>query len=237
MLSFLREQESQNASDRSSPAAGPESGPGAEASGPQEYLTVAANRQSLRRSTTVLAVLVGLGLLCLLLMIRRSQPQAASATPGGGDQTKIEAAITRLTGVRSEMADRTGEIVQKFYQFSDVSQVKVGELAKNPFEVDGLAKDLRTATVVEDPQAQADLIHRRRLEQQAKTLKLLSIMRSDQGDCCMINDHILRQGDVVEGFQIVRIGSSFVELTWPNGGAGTSVSPTEETKITLKLSE
>ena len=73
-------------------------------------------------------MLVGIGLLGLMLMIRRSQPQAASAAPAAGDQTKIEAAITRLTGVRSEMADRMDEIVKKFYEFSDVVQVKVDEL-------------------------------------------------------------------------------------------------------------
>ena len=43
------------------------------------------------------------------------------------------------------------EIVKKFYEFSDVVQVKVGELAKNPFEVEGFTKDLKTGVVVEDP--------------------------------------------------------------------------------------
>ena len=38
------------------------------------------------------------------------------------------------------MADRMDEIVQKFYEFSDVFQVKVGELAKNPFEVEGFVQ-------------------------------------------------------------------------------------------------
>jgi hypothetical protein len=80
---------------------------------------VATNSKSLRRSTMLVAVLVGIGLVSLLLMIRRSAPQAASARETAGDQ-KIEAAISRLTGGRTEMAGRMDEIVKKFYEFSDV---------------------------------------------------------------------------------------------------------------------
>jgi hypothetical protein len=238
MLSFMREQEPQNASDR--PAGGPDAqeGPASDLSESQEYLTVAANSKSLRRSTTLVAVLVAIGLLCLMMMIRRSQPQAASAAPAVGDQTKIEAAISRLTGVRSEMAGRMDEIVNKFYQFSDVVQVKVDELVKNPFEVEGFMKDLKTGAPVENPQAQAEMLRRQRIEQQAKTLKLLSIMRAEQGDCCMINDRILRQGESIEGFKIVRIGGNFVELAWPpSAGSEPAVPSTEEMKTVLKLSD
>lgn len=238
MLSFMREQEPHNASDR--PSGGPDAPEGSlsDLSGSQEYLTVAVNRKSVRRSTTLVAVLVGIGLLCLMMMIRRSQPQAASAAPAVGDQTKIEAAISRLTGVRSEMADRMDEIVRKFYEFSDVVQVKVDELVKNPFEVEGFMKDLKTGAPVEDPQAQAEMLRRQKIEQQAKTLKLLSIMRSEEGDCCMINDRILRQGETIEGFKIVRVGGNFVELVWsPSGASEAGLPPAEEMKTVLKLSE
>jgi hypothetical protein len=234
----MREQETQNAGERPAAEAGPLDLPAAAGGGPQEYLTVAASSKNLRRSTALVAALVGIGLVCLLLMIRKSQPQAAAAGEVRDDQTKIEAAISRLTGVRSEMADRMDEIVRKFYEFSDVVQVKVDELVKNPFEVEGFAKELSAGSPVNDPQAQAELIRRQRLQQQASTLKLLSIMRSDQGDCCMINDQILRSGDVIEGFRITRIGGSAVELVWlPDETAGAGVSTTDEMKIVLKLSE
>ncbi len=237
MLSFMREQEPKNASEHSSSGPGSPGGSAADASGSQEFLTVAANSKSLRRSTMLVVVLVGIGLVSLLLMIRRSQPQAASAGEKTGDQTRIESAITRLTGVRSEMAGRMDEIVKKFYEFSDVVQVKVNELVKNPFEVEGFAKDLKTAVVPDDPAAAA-LFRRQQIEQQAKTLKLLSIMRSEQGTCCMINDQILRKGDVIEGFTIVEIANNSVVLAWPSSGttdAGTA--KTDEMKTTLKLSE
>jgi len=239
MLSFMHEQDPKKASERSAPGSGSPGGPASEASGSQEYLTVAANSKSLRRSTILVVALVAVGLVSLLLMIRRSQPQAASAGESAGDQTRIESAITRLTGVRSEMAGRMDEIVQKFYEFSDVVQVKVNELVKNPFEVEGFAKDLKESVVAEDGTAQAELVRRQRILQRAKTLKLVSIMRTaEKGICCMINDQIVRQGDVIEGFTIVEIANNTVTLAWPGAemtDAGTL--KTDEMKTILKLSE
>ena len=235
MLSFMREPESQNGTGRPSPKGGPPRVPTMNVPETQEFLTVAANGKSLRRSTTLVVALVVVGVLCLLVMIRRSQPQAASGAPGQGDQAKIEAAISRLTGVRSEMADRMGEIVDKFNAFSDVAQVRVGELVKNPFEEEGGAPDLSTQVVTDAAQDQSDLT--RRMEQQARTLKLLSIMRSDQGNSCMINDQILGRGETIAGFTVVEIGTNSVELACRiNGGSEAGAAPTEEMKILLKLS-
>jgi hypothetical protein len=230
MLSFMREQESKNASEHSVPRS---PGGGADASGPQEYLTVAANNKSLRRSTMLVVALVAIGLVALLLMIRRSQPQAAMAGGGAGDTTKIESAISRLTGVRSEMAGRMDEIVKKFYEFSDVSQVKVSELTKNPFEVEGSVPD--QAVALDNSADQAAFLRLQR----ARTLKLVSIMRTPgQGTCCMINDQILREGDVIEGFKIVEIGNNSVTLVWlPGETAEAGTSQTDEMKTILKLSE
>ncbi|NLH42417.1 MAG: hypothetical protein GX448_11320 [Planctomycetes bacterium] len=239
MLSFMREPESGTASEHA--AAGP--GPQAAASaGPeaQEYLTVAANSKNLRRSTILVAVLVAIGLVCLMFMIRKSQPQAASAKEAVSDETKIEAAISRLTGVRSEMTNRMGAIITKFYEFSDVFQVKVNELSKNPFEVQGLTmKGLKGQAVVgDDPQIQAELIRREKMQERGRTLRLLSVMRSDQGDSCMINDQILQQGQSIEGFTVHQIRDNSVELVWSEGATSdNAASETKDWTITLKLSE
>lgn len=48
-------------------------------------------------------------------------------------------------------------------------------------------------------------------------LQLLSIMQSDQGDCCMIGDKILYEGDSIEGFKVSQIGDSFVKLETSDG--------------------
>jgi hypothetical protein len=240
MLSFMHEQEAGTSSDHSSTSTGPEGAPPAGSPDAQEFLTVAASRKNVRRSTILVAILVAIGLVCLMFMIRKSQPQAASAKQAKTDETKIEAAISRLTGVRSEMAGRMDAIVKKFYEFSDVFQVKVSELSKNPFEVEGLTmKGLKDQGAAgEDPQAQAELLRRQKMQEKAGTLKLLSIMRSDSGHSCMINDRILQQGQTIEGFTILQIGSNFVELAWSDGTTpDNTASETKDWTITLKLSE
>jgi len=238
MLSFMREPGPEKATESASATTGPQGGRSADL-GPQEFLTVASNRKNLRRSTIVVVVLLAVGLLGLVLMIRKSQPQAASASPGSDEQTKIEDAIGRLTGASTEMVDRMDEIVKKFYEFSDVFQVKVSELVKNPFEVEGFVKNLKGDLPVDgDPRVQAELVRRQRLQQEASTLRLLSIMRSEAGPCCMINDQILRQGDRIEDFTVREIGNNFVALAETrHNTSDSSGSGNEEVTITLKLSE
>ncbi len=238
-MSFMREQGAGNSSEHSPAATEPQGVP-AGAPEAQEFLTVAASSKNVRRSTITVAILVAIGLVCLLFMIRKSQPQAAAAKQAASDETKIDAAIHRITGVRSEMVDRMEVILQKFSEFADVFQVKVHELVKNPFEVEGyMMMGLKGQAVVsEDPQVQAEMIRRQKMQEKAGTLRLLSIMRSDKGNSCMINDQILQQGQVIEGFTVVQIGSNSIELVWsPEEASDGSVAQAEDIKITLKLSE
>ena len=101
-------------------------------------------------------------------------------------------------------------------------------------------KDIKDEVITIDVgEAQASLLRRRRMQQLAGSLQLLSVMQSGQGNSsCMINDQILRQGDTIEGFTITRIGADSVELTWQNDRvSGTAMSETEDVKIMLKLSQ
>jgi preprotein translocase subunit SecG len=239
MLSFMREQ-------------GGESLPGEQVAGSdqrdsgapdkgenQEFLTVAANSKNLRRSTIVVAVLVAVGLAGLGYMIRKSQPQAAYGKPVKEEENKIEVAISRLTGVSSEMVSRMDEIVNKFYEFSDVFQVGVGELVKNPFEVEMFMGAMKEeGPSAEDQAAKAALIQRERLKKRAKTLKLLSVMRSDGDDACMINDRILHLGDSIEGLTVTRIAGDSVLLALQSDEAvSTAEAETEDLTIMLKLAQ
>ena len=235
MLSFMREQGASGSSTKQAKGAAQRSGNASGGTEAQEYLTVAANSSRLRKSTILVAILVVIGLVCLWFMIRKSQPQAASAKQSDEEETKLEVAIGRLTGVSTEMVSKMDQIVRKFYEFSDVFQVDVGELVKNPFEVEVFAKDLKEEMVTnEDRGAQAALI----LRQRASTLQFLSVMQSSGGNSCMINDQILRQGDTVEGFVITRIGGDFVELAWQGDGrSGTVESKITDLRVVLKLSQ
>ena len=168
----------------------------------QEYLTVAAKGKNARKSTMLLIGLFIVGLLCLWFMIKKSSPKTASATTPGTEEAQIEMAITRLTGVSSEMFNRMDEIVNKFYEFSDVLQVKLDELVKNPFKHDAFSGDLKKASDIENKDSEM-------LRQQ---LQLLSIMQSGQGYCCMIDDKILYEGDSIRGLKVRQISNNFVKL-------------------------
>ena len=76
----------------------------------QEYFTVASHGRAVRKSTTLLAVLFIIGLLCLWFMIKKSSPKAAEAAGENTEETQIETAIARLTGIKSEMFSSMDEI-------------------------------------------------------------------------------------------------------------------------------
>ena len=50
------------------------------------------------------------------------------------------------------------------------------------------------------------------LRQQADNMQLLSIVRSEQNNFCMINDSILYEGDSIGDFRVGQIGDGFVKL-------------------------
>ncbi len=166
----------------------------------QQYLTVAAQGKNVRKMTMLLVVLFVIGLLCLLIMIKKSAPRTATASSAGTEETQIEKAIARLTGVGSEMFKRMDQIVKKFYEFSDVRQVRVSELVKNPLE-----RKIFLADAPENPDSPKDELIR-------PELPLLAIWQTDQVYSCMINDKILHEGDTIKGIKVCQISDDFVKL-------------------------
>lgn len=226
MLAFMREHELEESSPQKPPA-GADGTAADSAQEEQEYLTVAAHNKTARKSTILLAALFGAGLLCLLFMIKKSTPQKATAATISTEQAQIEAAIARLTGVRTEMFGRMDEIVRKFYEFSDVQQINVNELTKNPFRYEIFLGSLKEISDTEEGDSDIDIetMRQQQLRQQAKNMELLSIMQSDEGNCCMIDDSILYEGDSIKGFRVKQISDSFVKLD------------SKGVEIILKLSE
>ncbi len=228
MLSFLRDQslEELPAEKKMKTTAEKAPGDGTEKSQESEYLTVASHGKQVRKSTTLLAVLFIIGLLCLWFMIKKSTPKSASAAAGKTEDTLIETAIARLTGVKSAMFNRMDEIVGKFYEFSDVPQVKVNELAKNPFELEKFSANSGKKPGAEGKGNEIDankLWQQMRLQSQG--MQLWSIVQSDQGNRCMIDDKILLEGDSIRGFKVLQIGDNYVKLE------------SDGVQITLMLSE
>lgn len=241
MLSFLRDSAAgQLPAEKPGNTAGKPPAEGLEKPQEQEYVAVAVQGSSVRKSTTLLAVIFIVGIGCLLFMIRKSAPQSASAAQAETEQARIEAAITAITGGKSEMFSRMGEIVNKFYEFSEVPQVAVNQLVKNPFELEMFLASLRRKLDAsqEDMGASAELMRRQQLEKQAKGMRLMSIMESQDGNCCMISNKFLYEGDRTGDFKVTRIGSDFVKLKWePEDGSGGSEAGSGDLEIVLKLSE
>jgi len=230
MLSFLREQGYEDSMD-SKESKTPKDGTKQQGNAPadknqqQQYLTVAAQGKNVRKMTMMLVVFFGVGLLGLLFMIKKSAPKTAAASEQSVEESQIEKAIERLTGVGSEMFKRMDQIVGKFYEFSDVKQVGVDELAKNPFEHQIFLAEVGETSDSKDDQMKAELIRRQRLKQGTKDMQLLTICQTDQGNCCMIDDKILYEGDMIKGYKVGQISDNSVKLEL------------EGVEIVLKLSE
>lgn len=208
MLSFIRDQGAQLPQERKDKqdketVCGPE----------QKYIGIATKAKQVRKGTYILCGLFCLGIVCLIFMIKKSSPAKASAA-SVTEETQIENVITRLIGVKKEIFGHMDEIVKKFYEFSDIPQVKVSELVKNPFKIEQFTGGLKTVPKesAESSDIDMELLWQQRIMQQSSGMQLLSIMQSEQGYCCMIDNKIFHEGDYVRGFKISRITDSYVQL-------------------------
>jgi preprotein translocase subunit SecG len=237
MLSFLRNQgNSDLPAQQPNPTGETTTSDGVEKKQQQEYLTVAAHEKRARKSTTLLAILFIAGMVCLGYMIKKSTPKAATAASDNTEDTQLEMAISRLTGIKSEMFKSMDGVVNKFNEFSDVLQVKVGELVKNPFKLELVATE-ESRVEITVPEIDTEMAKQRRIRQKAKEMQLLSIMKSDRGKCCMIGDKILYEGEYIKDFKVRQIGDSFVKLEWdPDRDNGSSDTQSEVVEIMLNLS-
>lgn len=190
----------------------------------QEYLTVATRQKDVRRSTTILCVLFIIGLIGLGVMIKKSTPKAASAKTKDTEEVQIETAISKLLNLKSEMFGRMDEIVNKFYEFSNVFQVEVSQLVKNPFQLEDFLANLKKPSN-KDSIIDENMIWEAQARQKAKNMKLYSIMKSQKGVCCMIDNKILYEGDMIEDFEVKKIDTDSVLLKM------------ETVEITLNLSK
>ena len=219
MLSFLKEQRVENSS-----AGKPPEAPGKPSAESQEqgYIAVVAQEKNVRKTTYILAIMFCIGLLCLWFMAKKSTPKQAAADTISPEEAQIEQVIARFGGTRSDILSSTDEIVRKFHEFSDVEQVGVDELVKNPFKHDLFLDDLSGSDNYDWESDEAEAM---RQEQMARGMQLLSIMKSETGSCCMIDDKLLYEGDSIKGFKVCQIDDNFVRLA------------SEGTEVILKLAE
>jgi preprotein translocase subunit SecG len=209
MLDFLHDQQDDDLKSPKSKDTVEKSAPGDDKEQKQnEYFTVKTEGKKLHKSTILLAVLLGAGLLLLLFMIKKGTPQITEAAVPDAEQAKIDVLVARLGGVgyRTEMSTKMDKIIKKFYEFSNTPQVPESQLIKNPFKFDKFWHGW--------DQGDEDL-HSLLGSYSADNLQLLSIMSTGNEDaewCCMIDDKILYEGDSIKGFKVCEITENYVKL-------------------------
>ncbi len=205
MLSFLQDNNRDDVKVNSRGPEGADAEPNEdEYTEEQDYLAPAEHGKNAKRTTIILMVLFSIGALCIWFMIKKAVPKLAAAAMSP-EEIQIENALAQLTGIKTQMHSRIDQMLGKFYQFADVDQVGVDELNRNPFRhelylsnFDGLLDDKLD-----------DLT--------GGNLQLWSIIQTEEGNCCMINEKIVYEGDTIGGLKVIRIGSKFVELASGSG--------------------
>lgn len=200
MLSYLKEANTAPASEEMENAqADPSS---------QQYLTVSGHGKKVRQSTLILGILFAVAGAAVWFMIQKTTPAAADAAPSE-DQQQLDMALAQLSVMKNEMDDQMSSVAGRFDQFSNVNQIGVDELKKNPFRRE-LAYD------PDETNTDTVLAQRQQLEQEAQRrsvgLELWSITATPKGMCCMINDKVLYENDNINGLKVRSISENVVTL-------------------------
>jgi len=201
MLSYLRE-------DKQVPASSEMSEDGSATTQPQDYMTVSGHGQKLKQSTIVLVVLFSIGALGIWFMVKKTTPVAADAKTAE-DSTQLDQALAQLKTMQSEMDTQMNSVAGRFYQFSNVEQVAVDELKKNPFKLE----------LDYSSEGNSDSNRKfEQLQQEAQVLtmglELWSITATPKGMCCMIDDKVLYVGDTYRDMTVTAIDEKTVTLTY-----------------------
>lgn len=212
MLKFLKEDAGAIDRKPNNSSAGDIDASGEGKSQEEGYLTITPKDKSIKRGTILLAVVFGVGLVSLLVMIRKTSPSAVTAEILS-EEARIETAISKLTGIKTQFLNRMDQIVKKFHEFSNVKQVEVHELQKNPFTYEKHFKPLAgEAEFQDDLESSQSAVIQSRLLRRVEKMQLLSIMETSNGRCCMIDDVVAHVGDYVNGFRVAAIRPASVEL-------------------------
>lgn len=162
-----------------------------------DYLKPSSSEKKVKNGTVILTVVFLIGVASLFLVIKKFGPSEASAALSA-DELKIESAIAKLTGSKAAINSKMNDIVDRISSLSNVEQVSVEQLRRNPFQLFGSnGVDIRSFI-------DSDLSE--------TGLKLWSIMDSKGEKSCMVNDRIYKLGDCIGRYTVKRIDEGVVEL-------------------------
>lgn len=165
--------------------------------GDGEFLTTSVDQASVKKSTMILIAIFIVVAGSLMLMIKSATPQSATAAQATQTDNQIEIAIAKLSGIKADIFSKMDDIARKFEEASDIEQVEVSQLKKNPFGSNFLANSVRKS---------------RQSNNSGSYFQLDSIIQSDDGNFCMIDGDVYNQGDTVQSYLVKEIGKDFVRL-------------------------
>jgi hypothetical protein len=152
----------------------------------------------------ILGAVFLIGVASLFLAIKKFGPAEAQAGLSA-QELQIESAIAKLNGSKAAINNKMNDIVDRISKLSDVEQISVDELKRNPFVKDSLAGEMDNLLLVEDAEVEVN-------QKGESAFKLWSIMVFGSEKSCMIDDRIYAVGDRIGNYEVKLIGEGFVKL-------------------------
>lgn len=172
----------------------------------EDYLTVSGHGKKLKQSTMLLIGLFVIGGIGVFLMVKKASLSQANAAGVKDEQAEIETAIAQLNGIQADMNTQMKSVTGRLNHLQEVGQIDVSELKKNPFIRD------ETSGVIDSSNPAQQQILQDQARRQAAGYTLWSITASPKGPCCMINDTVVYQGDMIGNFAVKEIGTETVTI-------------------------
>jgi hypothetical protein len=174
----------------------------------QEYLKPAEYAKSVKKGTLIIAFIFLAGGAGIWLMIKKVGPSAAAAAQSENVQ-KIDEVLSQFSTFRTQVSSEMDKVAMRLNQSSQIGQVGVDELKKNPFRQQlSLDNSPQDASAVQLQQRKEEM--RRR----GMAFQLWSITENTENPCCMINDKVLFVGDMISGFTVKKIAAGEVFLEY-----------------------
>lgn len=175
---------------------------------------------TVNRSNIVLAILFAAGIGTVYLLSQKGGPAPASASQQAIDR-QVDMALARLaaSGKTKDTKEENSILATLHYKISD-RQIPIKRLSGNPF-IFGATRattmgPLGRLTLAKPGAAKRTAEHTDAVSA-VKKLQLQCILSSGNREAvAIISDHLLREGQTIEGWNVKQIQPRSVLLTWKN---------------------
>lgn len=173
-----------------------------------DYLKPASHAKNAKQGTIILVILFLIGAAGVWWMIKKS---GLSVAQGASEEeaSQIDQALAQLTSFQTLMSDQMDSVSGRFFQASELGQITVADLKKNPFRQEWILEQ-----AAEDLSINQSLMRKEEMQRRAAQLKLWSITEREENSCCMIQDKVLYVGDAIHGFTVQEIFPDRVVLVY-----------------------